>query len=75
VGRQLTNNNIATDSCWIFIGSGTATKGTSILLPAGASYRREWRYVQSDQIQTTCATTFGNRRHGQIQVAPVESVT
>lgn len=56
--QQLTiNNNNATDSCWVFLGAGTASKGTSILLLAGASYRREWPYVPSDTIQATCTTT------------------
>lgn len=55
--RALTiNNNNATDSCWIFIGSGTAAKATSILLLAGATYRRDWPYVPSDAIQATCAS-------------------
>lgn len=50
-------NNNATDSCWIFIGSGTAAKGTSILLLAGAQYVRNIGYIPSDAIQATCATT------------------
>ncbi len=49
-------NNNATDSCWIFIGSGTATKATSILLLSGGSYARYWPYVPSDAIQATCAS-------------------
>jgi hypothetical protein len=58
VRQQLTvNNNNTTDNCWIFLGSGAATKATSILLLAGASYRREWPFVPSDQIQGTCAST------------------
>lgn len=56
--QQLTvNNNNATDSCWLFLGSGTATKGTSILLLAGASYRRDWPFVPSDAVQATCVTS------------------
>lgn len=55
---QLTiNNNNATDSCWIYLGSATATKAISQLLLAGASYRREWPFVPSDQVQATCATS------------------
>src|SRR4051812_23378916 len=39
--RSLTiENNNATDSCWVFIGAGAATKGTSILLLPGGSYTR-----------------------------------
>jgi hypothetical protein len=56
--RSLTiANNNATDSCWLFIGSGTAAKGTSILLLAGGSYTRYWPYVPSDVIQATCTTS------------------
>ena len=53
---QIQNNN-TTDACWIFIGSGSATKGTSILLNAGGSYTRYYPFVPSDAIQATCATT------------------
>jgi hypothetical protein len=56
--RSLTiQNNNATDSCWLFIGSATATKGTSILLLSGGSYTRYYPYVPSDAIQATCTTT------------------
>jgi len=56
--RSLTiNNNNASDSCWIYLGAGTATKGTSILLLAGASYRRDGPYIPSDEIQATCANS------------------
>lgn len=50
-------NNNATDSCWLYIGSGSATKGTAILLLSGGSYTRYWPFVPSDAIQATCATT------------------
>lgn len=50
-------NNNAVDSCWLFIGAGSATKATSMLLLAGGSYTRYWPYVPSDAIQATCATT------------------
>lgn len=58
IRRSLTieNNNTA-DSCWIFIGSGTATPGKSILLLPGGSYTRYFPYVPSDAIQATCAST------------------
>jgi hypothetical protein len=56
--RSLTiQNNNASDSCWLFVGSGSATKGTSILLLAGAAYTRYYPYVPSDAIQATCATS------------------
>lgn len=57
--RSLTiqNNNTTTDNCWVYVGSGSATKGASILLlPAGA-YTRYFPYVPSDVIQATCAST------------------
>jgi hypothetical protein len=49
-------NNNATDSCWIYVGSGSATKANSILLASGQAYTRYWPYVPSDAIQATCAT-------------------
>lgn len=57
--RSLTiqNNNTNTDNCWVFIGSGTATKATSIILSAGGSYQRYWPNIPSDTIQATCAST------------------
>jgi hypothetical protein len=50
-------NNNASDSCWIFIGSGTASKATSVLLLAGQSYTRYYPFIPSDVIQATCATS------------------
>ena len=52
-------NNNASDSCWVYIGSGSATKGTSIQLDTthGTAYTRYFPYVPSDAIQATCATT------------------
>jgi hypothetical protein len=56
--RSLTiQNNNATDSCWVFVGAGSAAKGTSILLLAGGSYTRYYPYVPSDAIQATCASS------------------
>lgn len=49
-------NNNATDSCWVFIGAGSATKGTSILLLAGGSYTRYFPFIPNDAIQATCAS-------------------
>lgn len=55
--RSLTiQNNNASDSCWVYVGSGTATKATSILLTTGGSYVRYWPYVPNDVIQATCAS-------------------
>src|ERR1700688_3952938 len=52
-------NNNASDSCWVYIGSGSATKGTSIQLDTthGTAYTRYFPYVPSDAIQAACATT------------------
>lgn len=55
-GSLTIQNNNATDSCWVFIGSGSATKGTSILLLAGGAYTRYAPYVPNDAIQATCAS-------------------
>jgi hypothetical protein len=56
--RSLTiNNNNATDACWVFLGSGTAAKGTSIMLLAGATYARYYPYIPNDAIQATCTTS------------------
>lgn len=49
------NNNTA-DSCWIFVGSGTASTAKSVLLASGAAYTRYWPYVPNDLIQGTCAS-------------------
>ncbi len=56
--RSLTiQNNNASDSCWIFIGSGTASKAVSILLLSGQAYTRYYPFLPSDVIQATCATS------------------
>lgn len=56
--RSLTiQNNNASDACWVYVGAGSATKGTAIALAAGQSYTRYYPYVPSDAIQATCATT------------------
>ena len=58
IRRSLTiENNNTTDSCWVFIGSGAATKALSILLLPGGSYTRYFPYVPSDNIAATCTTT------------------
>ena len=51
------NNNTNGDNCWVFLGSGSATKATAILLLPGGSYTRYYPYVPSDAIQATCTTT------------------
>jgi hypothetical protein len=56
--RSLTiqNNNVNGDNCWLFIGSGTATKPAAILLAQGQSYGRYTPYIPVDTLQVTCAT-------------------
>ncbi len=49
-------NNNATDSCWIQIGSSQSiTEGHAIELLAGQAYTRYFPYVPADAIQGTCA--------------------
>jgi PAB1-binding protein PBP1 len=48
-------NNNTTDSCYLFIGAGSASAGISMLLLPGGSYTRYWPYVPSDAFQATCA--------------------
>lgn len=50
------NNNATTDNCWLYIGSGSPTKATSILLTPGLPYQRYYPIVPNDAIQATCAT-------------------
>lgn len=56
--RSLTiqNNNTNGDNCWVFLGSGAATKARAILLTPGGSYSRFTPYVPSDVVQATCAS-------------------
>ena len=49
-------NNNTTDSCYLFIGAGSASAGISMLLLPGGSYTRYWPYVPSDVFQATCAS-------------------
>jgi hypothetical protein len=49
-------NNNTTDSCYLFIGAGSASAGISMLLLPGGSYTRYWPYVPSDAFQATCAS-------------------
>jgi hypothetical protein len=58
--RSLTiqNDNTNGDNCWLFIGAtGSATKGTSMLLGPGGSYQRYSPYVPADNIAATCTNT------------------
>jgi hypothetical protein len=56
--RSITiENNNTSDNCWVYVGSGVATKGTAILLQPGGSYTRYSPFIPSDAIQATCAIT------------------
>jgi heme/copper-type cytochrome/quinol oxidase subunit 1 len=56
--RSLTiQNNNTSDVCWIYVGSGTATKAASIMLASGQAYTRYYPYIPLDLIQATCTTT------------------
>lgn len=58
VRQSLTiQNNNTSDSCWIYIGTGTPTTANSIILDTthGTAYTRFFPYVPSDQIRATCA--------------------
>lgn len=57
LNMTIQNNNTNGDNCWLFIGAGSATKATSILLGQGGSYQRYFPYIPSDAIQATCTTT------------------
>ncbi len=65
--RSLTiqNNQTTTDNCWVFVGSGSATKATSILLPPGQAYDRYFPYgaVRCDVTVPTCAVFNLGHRH------------
>lgn len=56
--RSLTiQNNNSADTCWVFVGAGSATAGRSIALAPGQAYTRYFPYVPNDQIQATCTNT------------------
>jgi hypothetical protein len=51
------NNNTNGDGCWIFVGSGGASKEDSYELPPGEQYLRYPPFISSDVIQATCASS------------------
>jgi hypothetical protein len=55
--RALTIKNDNGDKCWVFIGSGKASKENSIALASGERYVRYWPLAPSDAIQATCASS------------------
>lgn len=51
------NNNANGDSCWVYVGSDSASKGESQEITQGESYVRYWPFVPSGGIQATCASS------------------
>jgi hypothetical protein len=54
---HISNNNDNGDSCWVFVGSGRASKEGSYALPLGGEFVRYPPFVPSDGIQATCASS------------------
>ncbi len=54
---RIRNNNVNRDSCWVFVGSGQASKESSYEVPPGKEYLRYPPFVPSDAIQATCASS------------------
>ena len=54
---RIGNNNDNDDSCWVFVGSGRASKEGSYEVPPGKEYLRYPPFVPSDAIQATCTSS------------------
>jgi hypothetical protein len=54
---RISNNNTNGDSCWVFVGSGRASKEASYPVLPGEEYVRYWPFAPSDAIQATCASS------------------
>jgi len=54
---RISNNNTNGDSCWVFVGSGPASKEGSYAVLPGKEYLRYPPFVPSDMIQATCASS------------------
>jgi hypothetical protein len=54
---RIGNNNNDRDSCWVFVGSGQASKEGSYAVLPGQEYLRYPPFVTSDAIQATCASS------------------
>ena len=54
---RISNNNANRDSCWVFVGSGQASKEGSYEVSPGKEYLRYPPFVSSDAIQATCASS------------------
>jgi hypothetical protein len=53
---RIGNNNTNRDSCWVYVGSGQASKEGSYAVLPGNEYLRYPPFVMSDAIQATCAS-------------------
>jgi hypothetical protein len=54
---RISNNNAKSDSCWVFVGGGQASKESSYEVSPGEEYLRYPPFVPSDAIQATCASS------------------
>ena len=54
---RIGNNNTNDDICWVFVGSGPASKEGSYPIRAGKEYLRYSPFVPSDPIQATCESS------------------
>jgi hypothetical protein len=54
---RISNNNTNDDTCWVFVGSGRASKEGSYEVLPGKEYLRYPPFVPSDAIQATCASS------------------
>jgi len=54
---RIRNDNTNGDSCWVFVGSGQASKEGSYEVSPGEEYLRYRPFVPSDAIQATCASS------------------
>jgi hypothetical protein len=54
---RIGNNNTNDDICWVFVGSGPASKEASYPIPPGEKYLRYPPFVSSDAIQATCESS------------------
>jgi hypothetical protein len=54
---RISNNNTNGDACWVFVGSGRASKEDSYAAAPGKEYLRYPPFVTSDAIQATCASS------------------
>jgi hypothetical protein len=54
---RISNNNADGDSCWVFAGSGQASKEGSYEVGSGKEYLRYPPFVPSGAIQATCESS------------------